>query len=789
MRESRLVVTPHRAALVVTLLFVALGALYASTTPLFEGGDELWHYPLVRHLSQGGAFPVQDPNDVGPWKQQASQPPLYYLLMGAATSWIDTSDFAGVYFLNPHVDNGIVTADGNINLAVHTAAEAWPWRGTTLAVRLVRLLSVLMGAGTVYLTFHLARTVFPGWPWLAVGTMALVAFNPMFLFISGAVNNDNLAVLLATTATLLTAQLARRVHPDYTDGDLLDRALRVDWRFGDAVVPFHLSLRHVLLGVVLGLAGQTKLSAATVGPMAVLVMTWAEGVRWYARTDRATLAVIAGHALVLAVRGLLTFLPTALIAGPWFLRNLRLYGSLTGLNAFIDILGQRAQPAPLAQLWSERDGFMQSYWGLFGGVNVPFPGWAYAVLNALAVLGALGLVLLLWRSWRDYRWDTRRWAPLLTTLGVVAIVVMFLIQWATTTWSSQGRLVFAAIAALNTVFLGGLVAWLPPRMVAGRRAIAGVVAGFMLALAVWAPLGIIAPAYADPPAADLTTMETALNIDFGAGNEPDEMRLLGYTLHNDALQPGGTVSVTLYWEALTAMNRNWSVFVHLRDADGIVIAQRDTYPGMGLMMTRKLVPGQTLADTYVIGLPQASPAPNVATIEVGLYDLSDGFRLPPRDGERNLVELGTVRIEPNAGELPNPQALNFEHRLEVAGYTIDRRVVPAGESFTMTLYWRALRRMDIDYTAFIHVRGPGESLWGQLDSWPGDRATSGLVPGELIEDVRTITVNPDTAPGQYDLELGVYEYRDGEFLRLQLIDEHGRWLDNFTFLGQIRVTE
>ncbi|NJN55619.1 MAG: hypothetical protein HC804_13230 [Anaerolineae bacterium] len=38
---------------------------------------------------------------------------------------------------NPHVDNGIITADGNINLTIHN--PAWnPWQGTLLAVRLVR---------------------------------------------------------------------------------------------------------------------------------------------------------------------------------------------------------------------------------------------------------------------------------------------------------------------------------------------------------------------------------------------------------------------------------------------------------------------------------------------------------------------------------------------------------------------------------------------------------------------------------------------------------------------------
>jgi hypothetical protein len=55
---------------------------------------------------------------------------------------------------------------------------------------------------------------------------------------------------------------------------------------------------------------------------------------------------------------------------------------------------QRAHPASLAQLWSERWGFMLSYWGLFGGVNVPMPLWLYHVLNGVVVVGVRWLCRL-----------------------------------------------------------------------------------------------------------------------------------------------------------------------------------------------------------------------------------------------------------------------------------------------------------------------------------------------------------------------------------------------------------
>lgn len=63
-------------------LFIFLGTLYALVTPVFEASDELWHYPMIDHLADGNPLPVQvmDPELAGPWKQEASQPPLYYYL-------------------------------------------------------------------------------------------------------------------------------------------------------------------------------------------------------------------------------------------------------------------------------------------------------------------------------------------------------------------------------------------------------------------------------------------------------------------------------------------------------------------------------------------------------------------------------------------------------------------------------------------------------------------------------------------------------------------------------------
>ena len=129
---------------VITLLFVILGVVYSLATPIFEASDELWHYPVVKHIADGRGLPVQRPGVEAPWQQEGSQPPGYYALAALVTAWIDTDDLSEVRWLNPMANTGRPLAAGNKNMVIHTEREAFPWRGTALAVHLIRLLSVLL---------------------------------------------------------------------------------------------------------------------------------------------------------------------------------------------------------------------------------------------------------------------------------------------------------------------------------------------------------------------------------------------------------------------------------------------------------------------------------------------------------------------------------------------------------------------------------------------------------------------------------------------------------------------
>jgi 4-amino-4-deoxy-L-arabinose transferase-like glycosyltransferase len=759
-------------------VFVVLCVCYSIVVLPFEASDELWHYPMVKYIADNWALPIQDPENVGPWRQEGSQPPLYYFLGAAATAWIDTSDMNVVRHLNPHADNGIATADGNINLIAHNPdAESFPWRGTTLAVHFVRFLSILMSTATVYLTYRLSLELLPNHLTLALAAAAINAFTPMFIFISAAVNNDNLVILLSSFALLLMVQIIKAAE---------DASRNAQHAGGST---FYGS-RFALLGVVVGLALLTKESAGG------LVLLTALTVVYVSRRERSLRLFLTG--------GLVTAGAALLIAGWWYLRNWQLYGDPLGQNVFVEILGQRDVPADLTQLWRERVSFIRGYWGNFGGLNVLMPEWVYAVLNLVLLLAVLGLILpvlsRIWtlmrnrRSGRAADIPIRRIAPWLLVLLFPVLVAVLWVTWATTTWSSQGRLVFPALSVWSFLLALGwrnLTRLLPQ----GLRSPAFVsVPLFMLIISLVAPFLWIRPAYASP---GTLTDEQLANISQWVDAtffhpSGGQIKLLGYDTPVEAAQPGQTVPVTLYWEAIEPFDQDYSVFLHLVDAHDLVAAQRDAFPGMGTLSAQWLEPGQRWAERRVIVIPETAFSPNETVFEVGVYDYITGERLAVADAAGQIagdhVRFGQFSLQAQPGEVPNPITIDFGGEMELVGYDLDRRVLHPGEKATLTLYWRGQRPMDINYSISTQFVDQSGIKAAQKDAWPFDGVapTSLWTPGTLIEEPRELAVFDGTPPGVYDVYLAVYPTSDTENL-LVVTPSGGRLQTDHVVLTTIRV--
>ncbi|NDJ74619.1 MAG: hypothetical protein GYB65_00050, partial [Chloroflexi bacterium] len=188
----------------VLCVYIILALVYSVSTPIFEPPDEVTHFPVIDYIADKRRLPEQDLDHPGPWEQEGSQPPLYYLLSVPLVLPIDRNALADRQERNPHAQIGIGLAQDNHVSVLHDwDAEAFPWQRTALAVHVVRGFSILLSVGTIICVYHLARLALPGQSTLHRAAVLLTAFNPMFLFISASINNDNLINLLSTATMAL----------------------------------------------------------------------------------------------------------------------------------------------------------------------------------------------------------------------------------------------------------------------------------------------------------------------------------------------------------------------------------------------------------------------------------------------------------------------------------------------------------------------------------------------------------------------------------------------------------
>ncbi|MGQ9625412.1 MAG: glycosyltransferase family 39 protein [Anaerolineae bacterium] len=123
-----------------------------------------------------------------------------------------------------------------------------------------------------------------------------------------------------------------------------------------------------------------------------------------------------------------------------------------------------------------------------------------------------------------------------------------------------------------------------------------------------------------------------------------EALFLGYDLKETVVRPGEAVHLTLYWQAEGPMSGDYTVFAHLLNGEGRVVAQRDNMPLSGQAPTSTWVKGEIIADTYEIPLGKDVVAGEYR-VEIGMYNAMDGKRLPVWDAEGNRLPDDRILLE------------------------------------------------------------------------------------------------------------------------------------------------
>ncbi len=706
-------------------LFAVLAATYSVVNPLFESPDEFLHYDFVRYLIDRRDLPLQTEGKLSEYHQ----PPLYYMLSALIISPIPVDSFA------PH-DNPFFGYDayrfGIDNKAryIHASQETFPYHGTALAAHVLRGFSILLGVLSLIVSFQALREVFKRSA-VILGAIAIIAFNPQFVFVSASISNDNLITLLGVLMTWLAIRIAR-------SGVTARQALIVALLTTAAVL--------------------TKLSAA------VLVLIPLSGMLIARTTWRKWLSTLATMAVVLF-----------LLTGWWFLRNLLLYGEPTGIRIWQHIWGWESTAVDLSNIGVVLQNLWTSYWGRFGLGQIVLPDWLYLIMLIIGLMSLVGLIRRFMR-WRipaaahtisDPLSDSDRRGLAVLLVAVVLVVLASIWYALVNPAGTAGRFLFPAITAIGGLMFYGLCGLDRPRSIRSSNILAGSVLGLTIILCVYSLVGVIAPAYAAPSSISMDEVRRqtrSADIRFG-----DAAILLGYAIDHDRVLPGDELRVTLCWQTLSSTDAPLYFFIHLLGQDNSIVGQRSSLHGLGRYPSNNWQAQSIFCDNVPLRVNVTAPAPEVYQVEVGVVELLSGQRLTPvspagLELRPALIAQIKVRSVVTTNEsIANPTEIVLGDQIDLIGSHAQPRPVRAGEIVTVSLVWRALREPDANYTVFVHLRDSFGRTISQADSPPqsGAYPTTFWDAGEVVADEHPIPVPADLASGDYTVVIGLYRLADG----------------------------
>ncbi len=154
----------------------------------------------------------------------------------------------------------------------------------------------------------------------------------------------------------------------------------------------------------------------------------------------------------------------------------------------------------------------------------------------------------------------------------------------------------------------------------------------------------------------------------------------------------------------------------------------------------------------------------------------------PHRGRRSplaaSVDIGALRVTVpertfTAPPIPHPVGLRLGEWATLLGHGPLPTALRPGETFHLTLYWRADGLIPRSYTVFVHLVGPDGRIYAQQDAVPAGwtRPTTGWFPGEVVRDDYPLTVDSSAPPGTYTLRVGWYDPTAGQ--RVPVLDETG----------------
>jgi 4-amino-4-deoxy-L-arabinose transferase-like glycosyltransferase len=402
------------SVLILLLAYFLVGGLFAIFTPPWQAPDEPAHYNYVAQVARDGCCPRIEIGDWdSPYLEQLKALRFKPSLLGRFSS-IQYEDHQPPLYYLLQTPLFLLT------------------KGSLIALR---LLSVTLGAGIVVCAYALGRAILPERPQVALAAAALVAFLPQHIAILASVNNDALGNLIIAVTLLATVYYmqARNIH---------------EWH----------------LGLLVGIGLLTKVSTIfLVGllPLAIIMRSYQLPVISYQSEG-------TPHSALRTRYSLLSFaIPVLLLAGIWWLHSINVYGFpdvfglrqhdrvVTDQGRTADLIAQIGFPAYLSRALETT---YNSFWGQFGWMGVPMPGWIYQAIFVLLLVSGSGLIVGAGLKPVPTSSNTNRGIWLLLIFTVVIALLQY-IYYNTVFLQLQGRYMFTGLLPFALFMALGMDGW------------------------------------------------------------------------------------------------------------------------------------------------------------------------------------------------------------------------------------------------------------------------------------------------------------------------------------------
>lgn len=727
LRAAKVQIMQHRAFTAIVVAFAILTQAYSAFLPTYEGPDEYQHMAYILLVRQQGRLPHPEFDFDSPVRQESSQPPLYYVTAalysfalpfdyGNVSSNPPSNPWRGLGAPEDYMDNRntyMMIPGGHImddTLLNEIQIASW-----------LRRFSLVYGVLTLITVYAGALTLWPTQRWLALGSVALFAFNPQMLQAFATITNDTAVILFG--ALTLTTSLHLRRHPH--------------------------SVKLALLGGLfagLGMLAKANGLILIVAPVMALLVGW--------RQQKGTIGQLIRQGMIIGVAAFAA-------GGWWYLRSLILFGDLDGSSTHIQMPWATNAPLTPAVILERLLVTLRSGWADLSWGATYLPWIAYIIPVSLVGIGVFG-----WLR-RGIHSDA---VMMLVTLAAAMAGILY---WMTISTYVPGRLllhVFPAVSWLVALGWERLSARLLPVTASGLVGTQALTGLYILYMA------FIPPGIVNTPPENLQGQP----INFSSGAQ-----FIGYQIDDDRIATGSEHWVTLCWRAPegdSAIEVPHAFALHLVGDGDTRLAARDSYPGLGRYTYWQA--GGTFCEKFRYTITGALQDGRVYPLRLKMYN-PDTLEEVPYQTVSGTVDnrIGYLRAPAQtqftAEAAAQPIAV---FNTSASGQLLLLDSVSGGNTLELTwgVQGEAPRR---NLNIFIHVIDQNGALVAQSDPLLGGEIYPSWAwsSGEQITQTIPFPVE-GLDDGEYQLLIGVYEL--DTFARLSAQTADGSPAENNAVLLQ-----